>query len=162
MDASTPHGDGLAERIIVDGAWPDAPTDAGADGSSESVEVIDATDDTVTDATGVGDGSADGAADAAIAAPCSLLERACPNKQACYPYPFDTTPAGETRCAFVGAGGPSVPCQTQLECDDQGVCQAPGQPDSACRRRCDLDFPDCPAGTVCRPLPGYSRAGMCL
>ena len=109
--------------------------------------------DVVTDGAGLSDAGAT----------CSLLGSTCPNKQGCYPFPFDEVPgSGATRCAFQGVGGPSVPCQSQLECDGLTVCSAPGQPDSICLQRCSLGRPVCAPGSSCAPLAGYPNVGVCL
>jgi len=164
IDATAPHGDGLPDRIIVDGPWPEAPAGDGSDAAQVDSASSDArTDGDATMDAGRADAvPADGESDSNDGGPCNLLERTCPDKQACFPTPFESAPTGGTECAFVGAGGASVPCQSQLECSELTICSAPGQPDSVCRQRCDLDALDCPAGMLCRPLPGYGRTGLCI
>jgi hypothetical protein len=152
VDANTPRGDGLAERVTTDAAlWADVRI--GGDGAGADREP----------AGGDGPGR-DGAGDAsdATTAPCRLLEASCPGREACYPYPFEGgPPSGETRCSFQGIGRPSVPCQSQLECDGENICITSGQPDAVCRQRCDLNGPNCPPGTACLPVAGYPGVGAC-
>jgi hypothetical protein len=151
VDASTPRGDGLAERVTTDAAlWVDVrPGDGNANG----------------DARGGDGGGHDGASDAggdAAAPACRLLEVTCPARYACYPFPFEGgPPSGETRCSFQGIGRPSVPCQSQLECDGENICITPGQPDAVCLQRCDLNGPNCPPGAACLPVAGYPGVGAC-
>jgi len=162
-------GDGWIERRITDSAL-DLPTvaDSGAD------RVDAASADGATDGATPSDGGAAGAGDAADArrdvigadadagVVCQVLSVDCPRRQACYPFPFEGPATGDARCGFVGAGGPSVPCQSQLECDDATFCSAPGEPESVCALRCDLSNPLCLEGTLCRPLFFYPGAGVCL
>lgn len=149
-DATTPRGDGLPERVTTDAAlWADVRSadSAGADRAD-------------SDGTGAGDAAATDGGDAA-AAPCRLLEPSCPVRQACYPYPFEGPPSGETRCRPEGMNRAPIQCQSQLECDGDNVCITPGQPDAVCLQRCSLDGPDCPPGTACLPVPGYPGVGAC-
>jgi hypothetical protein len=165
-----PRGDGLPERVITDAAlWdtradgaPDALDGGGADGDDDGRGDGDGDGDGRGGRDGDGDGGAAGDGSAADAEPaCDLLTPSCPAQQACYPFPFEGTPAGDRRCASVGAGGPSVPCQSQLECDQGSLCTAPGEPDSICAKRCDPGEPRCPAGERCQALPLYPGVGSC-
>lgn len=101
------------------------------------------------------------AGDAALGAPCALLGMSCANRAGCYPFPFESPPNGQARCAFPGGGTVSDPCQSQLECDGTTICSAPGQPDSICLQRCALASPVCPPGTTCLAYAGYSGVGVC-
>jgi hypothetical protein len=151
VDASTPRGDGLAERVTTDAAlWVDVRSGDGTTSDSNS-----------SSRDGAGrDVSGDGADAPATA--CRLLDSSCPARQACYPFPFEGgPPSGETRCSFQGIGRPSVPCQSQLECDGETTCITPGQLDAVCLQRCDLNGPNCPPGTACLPLAGYPGVGTC-
>ena len=152
-DATIPHGDGLPERVTTDVAlWADvrAPDSTGADrqgGGNGGDAGRDASGADMSDAS---------------SSSCALLEMSCGGRQACYPYPFEGTPSGETRCAFQGIGRMSVPCQSQLECDGDSVCVTPGQPDAMCLQRCALNAPVCPIGSACLPLAGYPGVGACV
>ena len=152
VDAGTPRGDGLAERVTTDAAlWVDVrPPDGAGTGADLN--------------PGGGDAAGRDAPDGgnAATAACRLLEASCPARQACYPFPFEGgPPSGETRCSFQGIGRPSVPCQSQLECDGENICVTPGQPDALCLQRCDLNGPNCPPGTACLPVAGYPGVGAC-
>jgi hypothetical protein len=153
MDANIdPRGDGLIERVISDVAMWEVRADGARDG--------DAGDgDGQRDGDGDGDGGDGPAADGGAA--CELLTPSCPARQGCYPFPFEGAPTGDRRCAFVGAGGPSVPCQSQLECDERSICSAAGEPDAICTERCDPSQPRCPIGQSCRPLAFYAGVGTC-
>jgi hypothetical protein len=153
-DAATPRGDGLPERVTTDiGLWADVrlmdSTAADRQGGGNAGDVPGG------DTAGADTGDASSPS-------CALLEPSCAGRQACYPYPFEGTPSGETRCSFPGIGRMSVPCQSQLECDDDSVCVTPGQPDALCLQRCSVNAPDCPLGTACLPLAGYPGVGACV
>ena len=166
-DGSLPRGDGLPDRVIVDGAlFTDLSSGIG-----------------ITDAVRLGDGQVDGsgngadvsgggaivdgagsdvAAEGGGGAPCGLLAASsCVGDERCYPFPFEGPSPLDVRCAFQGVGGPSVPCQSQLECDGLTLCAAPGQPDSVCLQRCGLENPRCPTGFVCAAFFGYAGVGVC-
>lgn len=155
IDASTLHGDGLPERVITDAAlWSDLPIATTPDGASR-------------DGTGGDRGSA-GTWDASTDAPdvdaggiCGLLGKTCVGDEGCYPFPFEGTPSGATRCGFQGVGETSAPCQSQLECTGTALCSAPGEPDSVCLRRCDPGNPRCPTGMQCVPYLSYAGIGVC-
>ena len=157
IDATTPHGDGLPERVITDAAlWADVRTaDVATDSVGDRGSDRDGTDAGIDGTDGkAGDGPGDG--------PCALLAPGCPNKEACYPFPFDGVPTGETRCFMPGSGGELATCQSQLECDGTTLCSAPGQQsDSFCLPRCDPQNPHCAIGTNCLPYPNYPGVGVC-
>lgn len=150
QDATTPRGDGLPERVTTDAAlWadvlpPDLPAAerAGGDGAGQG------------DVAGADGGDA-------VAALCRLLESSCPVREACYPYPFEGRPSGETRCRPEGMNRAPIQCQSQLDCDGQTLCVTPGDPAAVCRQRCSLDGPNCPPGTACEPVSGYPGVGAC-
>ncbi|MES1207358.1 MAG: hypothetical protein ABUS79_15580 [Pseudomonadota bacterium] len=155
--APTPGGDGLVERVITDAAlWADVqvpdPPDARAEGDGGGPD------------GGGGDGRGSDEIDlSGGGSGCALLATtACAARQACYPFPFEGPPTGETRCAFQGAGGPAIPCQSQLECDGTTLCTAPGEADSVCLPRCDRADPRCAVGTVCVAYRNHPGVGICL
>jgi hypothetical protein len=155
VDATTPRGDGLVERVTIDAAlWADVRIpDVAVD--------LSARDQNADARTDIPDAAADVIDPTDTGVACSLLTISCPDRRACYPYPFEGVPTGETRCAFQGAGGPSVPCQSQLECDGTSVCASPGQPDSSCLQRCNPADARCPAGTACVAFENYPTTGVC-
>lgn len=94
---------------------------------------------------------------------CALLGASCVGREACYPLPFEGPPNGGTQCALQGIGGPSVPCQSQVECDGTTLCSAPqAQADSVCSQRCNLANPRCPTGMQCAPYFAFAGVGVCL
>lgn len=150
LDAEIPSGDGLPERVTTDAAlWSDVRGPETA-GTSDGVGDRSSSDVSARDAVGEVGGAA-----------CSLLNNGCPGREACYPYPFEGSPSGQTRCSFQGVGRQSVPCQSQVECDGASLCVTPGQPDAVCLQRCDPNAPSCPPGTACLSVAGFSGAGVC-
>jgi len=169
INAATPHDAGFPDRVITDVAlWADVRA---GDEAMEAPPVdqksvgdgLAATDALARDGAGGGggsDGGGDGGNEAGV---CGLLAQDCPGKEACYPFPFEGTPAGQTRCSFPGVGAESTPCQSQLECDGTSLCSTPGlQSDSICVPRCDPQNPRCPVGRSCREYPGYPGIGVCM
>lgn len=155
IDASTPRGDGLVDRIVTDAAlWSDlSATDSTSDG-----RIVDARDGAPADRA-VADGST--VTDLSTEPSCALLGKECVGREGCYPFPFEGSPSG-TRCAFQGIGAASIPCQSQLDCDATTLCTAPGQPDSICAQRCPIADSRCPTGFRCVPYYGYVGVGVCL
>lgn len=144
----------MPERVITDAAlWSDVQAGAAADAASSDGPREDR-------GTGPADGSAD-AFDVVAGNTCGLLGMTCVGDEGCYPFPFEGTPSGATRCAFQGVGETSVPCQSQLECAGTALCAAPGQPDSVCLRRCDPGNARCPTGMQCAPYFSYAGVGVC-
>lgn len=156
---ASPGGDGLPERVITDAGVRDARADGEPSDGDRPGDGGSGGDGGRDGDGGAADTGPDAPADGGVA--CDLLAVSCPAPQACYPAPFEGTPSGQRRCGSPGPGGPSVPCQTQLECDQTTVCSAPGEPDSICVQRCDLADPRCPPGTTCRTLPLYPGVGTC-
>jgi hypothetical protein len=152
VDATTPRGDGLAERITTDAAlWADVrpPDTTGTERLGGGADAVGA------DVAGAD--VADGASSS-----CQLLEPSCPTRQACYPFPFEFgPPSGETSCRAEGSVPSSSPCRSQLDCDGENLCITPEQSDAVCLRRCDLNGPNCPPGTACLPLARYPGVGFC-
>ncbi|MEO5770239.1 MAG: hypothetical protein ABIS92_17920 [Polyangia bacterium] len=160
-DAATPRGEGLPDRVITDVAlWADLPAvDHGFDNVTRRDSGGDGSGDRPANEQGGVDGNASDVAGAGET--CPLLGAACVGREGCYPLPFDRPPNGGTGCAFQGVGGPSVPCQSQLDCDGLTLCAAPDQPDSVCLQRCSLNNPRCPTGSDCQAYFGYSGVGVC-
>lgn len=159
MDATTPRGDGLPERVLTDAAlWADLrPADRAGSGNSGAGDA--AGRDATNDGGAAGRDATDDRDE--VSAPCRLLEVSCPAGQACYPVPFEGgPPSGQTACYQDIGLGPAL-CQSQLDCDGRNICVTPGQADAACRQRCDLSGPNCPPGTACLPLAGYPGVGTC-
>ena len=166
-DGALPRGDGLPDRVIVDGALftdlssgigiTDAvrSSDGQVDGSGRGPDALDGggiADGTAADLAGEGGGSG----------PCGLLvASSCVGDERCYPFPYESPAPGDVQCAFQGEGGPSIMCQSQLDCDGLSLCGAPGKPDSVCLQRCSLANPRCPTGFVCVAFFGYAGVGVC-
>jgi hypothetical protein len=166
VDAATAPGDGLPSRIVTDAAlWsdvrnPDLPyghSNADAGGPSGDRASIDA-DVSPADAP-----YEIGSLDLVSRETCSLLDDTCVGLESCYPLPYEGTPNGATVCALSGIAGPSMPCQSQLDCDGTTLCSAPQtEPDSVCLRRCSLVGSACPTGTHCLPFFDFSGVGVCM
>lgn len=129
--------------------------DASTDSAATDVSAADVRVDVVVPASD--------ASDAAVAPPtCALLGSDCGANHACYPFPFDSEHPTGTLCGLQGTGTDQIYCASQLDCDAQSICSDPGQSDSICLTRCDLNFSFCAIGEGCRQLPGYPGVGVCL
>jgi hypothetical protein len=155
VDATTPRGDGLPARVTNGGAGDATSTrDGRADGSGGAHDIQSPVDTSPSEAPLAGGDGGSGQ--------CGLLlTTECVGAERCYPFPFESPAPGDTRCAFQGVGGPSVPCQSQVECDEMTVCGSPDQPDSVCLLRCSLTNPRCPTGFNCLTFFGYPGVGVC-
>lgn len=131
------------------------PTDARpADAEAPDTQAPDTSDGATSDAMGAGD--------AVVGLACQLLGTTCGSEQACYPYPFEAVNPKQARCARQGTTAMGTECQSQLDCDGDSLCVAPGQLDAVCRVRCAVANPECPTGQVCVPLISYKGVGACF
>ncbi|RMG93357.1 MAG: hypothetical protein D6705_18910 [Deltaproteobacteria bacterium] len=86
----------------------------------------------------------------------------------CTPYVLHTTAEAGSRC---GGGYQSWMCSRGLVCVAASLvpyCKSPDAAEGCCAVYCDLAAPECPDGSVCRPLlearpeyADYANLGVC-
>src|SRR5688500_17266868 len=90
VDATTPSGDGLPERVVTDAAlWADVRA---PDGGAMPDRPPDVSGDVQPDGGDAGFG------DGAPGQGCGLLVGSCPGSEGCYPFPFESPSPAMTRC----------------------------------------------------------------
>jgi len=100
---------------------------------------------------------------------CDPLDPVCGPGEGCY---AGIGPFTCARTAWRDAAVSGEPCEYNNECDaglaciDDEVPGCVGEP-GCCSPFCDVDDPECPAGTACQPweptviVPGQENAGIC-
>jgi hypothetical protein len=163
VDATTPRGDGLAERVtteaplwadvrLVDAAAGDRPDDrtqSDRDGSANDMP-----------ADGIDPGP-----DSTVDVACDLFANTCPKQRGCY---TDEVFSGKTLCLPSPAGLmlDQFPCQLQNDCAPGEACIDVKGTGQICLQLChtDLPFGDCLNlnATACVPIRHYPGVGTCF
>lgn len=104
-------------------------------------------------------------ASACVLDACDLLTSGCNTGEGCYPVTveYDDQSASGSFCTPAGTGVVGDACSGWTDCLPSLACveSIDGSGGSTCLERCDVDSPECPAGSTCVPSTNYPGLGSC-